>query len=133
MFQNDFFNRVLAPETYLDRFLFQNGADSTNQISISSFLVHFLQQFHLFINFPTSKNQDFFPTGFFLRKNDPFSTSITILCHLSLYHSYRLKISPIFHSQGTLVFQKSFFSKSNHSFGKITLFSTSIIIPPIFP
>ena len=35
---NEFFNRVLAPGTYLARFLLKNYADPTHQISISIFL-----------------------------------------------------------------------------------------------
>ena len=46
MFQNICLNRVLAPETYLDRFLFQNAANYTSQISISVFLDQIRARFH---------------------------------------------------------------------------------------
>ena len=133
IFQNNFFNRVLTPGTYLDRFLFQNAANSTNQISISIFLDQIRARFHLNDDFPTLENCHFFSNQVFLKKNNLFSTSIIILHHLSLYDSYNLKISPIFHSQGTLVFHKSFKSRSNFVFRKNIISSTSIIIPSIFP
>ena len=44
-----FFNRVLAPGNYLDRFLLQNYVDSTMQISISIFLDPIRGRFTVFI------------------------------------------------------------------------------------
>ena len=49
--KNEFFNRVLAPGTYLDRFLFKNRAESTIQISISIFLDPIHPRFAAFLDF----------------------------------------------------------------------------------
>ena len=49
--KNEFFNRVLAPGTYLDRFLLKNRADSTIQISISIFLDPIRARFAVFLDF----------------------------------------------------------------------------------
>ena len=51
--QNDFFNRVLDPETGLDRFLLQNAAQITSQNSISIFLDHIRARFDVFLDFST--------------------------------------------------------------------------------
>ena len=51
MSKNEFFNGVLAPGTYLDRFLLKNRADSTIQISISIFLDPIRARFAVFLDF----------------------------------------------------------------------------------
>ena len=56
---NDFFNRVLAPRTYLAGFLLKNCADPTNQISISIFLDQIRARFDVFLDFPRKKIDPF--------------------------------------------------------------------------
>ena len=59
--QNEFFNRVLAPGTYLDRFLLQNCAISTNQTSISTFLDSIRPRFTVFLDFSIKFSTIFAP------------------------------------------------------------------------
>ena len=58
--QNQLFDRVLAPGTYLDRFLLKNCAISTNQISISIFLDPIRARFAVFLELSCKKID---PTG----------------------------------------------------------------------
>ena len=55
MHRNEFFNRVLAPGTYPAGFLLKNGAQNTNQISISIFLDQIRARFDVFLNFSRKK------------------------------------------------------------------------------
>ena len=59
LLQNYFFNRVLAPGTYPAGFLLKNGAQNTNQISISIFLDQIRARFDVFLNFSRKKISHF--------------------------------------------------------------------------
>ena len=76
--KNRLFNRVLAPGTYLDRFLLQNRVDSTIQTSISIFLDPIRPRFAVFLDFSRKKNDpNFLRSGQSLlkRQNHPSSLS----------------------------------------------------------
>ena len=100
------------------------------QFRLLSIKIKLKTQFSLISNI--GKSYFFSRIRLFLRRNDLFSTSIIILHHLSLYDSYNLKISPIFHSQGTLRFHKSFKSKSNLLLRKNNLFPHPSSFHPFF-
>ena len=80
--KNEFFNRVLAPGTYLDRFLFKNRAESTIQISISIFLDPIRPRFAVFLDFHAFPRPKFPPVY-------PFSIQNTHSNLPSLILSYR--------------------------------------------
>ena len=80
--KNLFFNRVLAPGTYLDRFLFKNRAESTIQISISIFLDPIRPRFAVFLDFHAFPRPKFPPVY-------PFSIQNTHSNLPSLILSYR--------------------------------------------
>ena len=82
LLKNEFFNRVLAPGTYLDRFLFKNGADSTIQISISIFLDPIRSKSAVFLDFHPFPRPKFPPVC-------PFSIQNTHSSLRSLILSYR--------------------------------------------